>query len=88
MLLHQVLLEDAPSPRKLNQSVPRDLETICLKCLEKDPGRRYQTAGELRDDLKNFCRANRFMPGRSPEPLGHGAGAKGIQWWRSRWYYC
>jgi WD40 repeat protein len=54
MVLHQVLMEDAPSPRKLNHSVPRDLETICLKCLEKDPSRRYQTAGDLRDDLKRF----------------------------------
>jgi WD40 repeat protein len=56
MLLHQVLLEDAPSPRRLNSAVPRDLERICLKCLEKDPNRRYQTAAELRDDLCRFLR--------------------------------
>ena len=54
MLLHQVLVEDAPSPRKLNGSVPKDLETICLKCLEKDPHRRYQTARQLGEDLQRF----------------------------------
>lgn len=54
MLLHQVLHDDAPSPRKLNVHVPRDLETICLKCLEKEPARRYPTARELIDDVRRF----------------------------------
>jgi WD40 repeat protein/tRNA A-37 threonylcarbamoyl transferase component Bud32 len=54
MLLLQILDEDPPSPRKLNADVPRDLETITLKCLEKDPVRRYQTAGELAADLRRF----------------------------------
>ncbi len=39
------------SPRLLNASIPRDLETICLKCLEKDVPRRYPTAQELADEL-------------------------------------
>ena len=51
MLLHQVLHEEPPSPRKLNLSIPRDLETITLKCLQKDPDRRYQTTAELAVDL-------------------------------------
>ncbi len=51
MLLHQVLNEAAPSPRKLNSSIPKDLETICLKCLEKEPDKRYGTAKELADEL-------------------------------------
>ena len=54
MLLNQVIHEEASSPRKLNNAVPRDLETICLKCLEKEPGQRYQTAGQLGDDLRRF----------------------------------
>lgn len=54
MLLHQVVNEESPSPRKLNGSIPRDLETICLKCLEKTPGRRYSTSQEFADDLRRF----------------------------------
>jgi tetratricopeptide (TPR) repeat protein len=56
MLLHQVLVEDAPSPRKLNGNVPKDLETICLKCLEKAPDKRFQSAAAFRDDLRCFLR--------------------------------
>jgi eukaryotic-like serine/threonine-protein kinase len=54
MLLLQILDEEPPGPRHLNADVPRDLETITLKCLEKEPARRYQTAGELVDDLRRF----------------------------------
>ena len=54
MLLHQVIHEEAPSPRKLNASVPRDLETICLKCLEKEPRKRFATAQNLADELQRY----------------------------------
>ena len=47
----QVLQQEPVPLRLLNPSLSRDLETICLKCLEKDPGRRYQAAGELADEL-------------------------------------
>ncbi len=56
MLIVQILNEEPPSPRKLKASVPRDLETITLKCLQKDPAKRYQTAQELADDLKRYLK--------------------------------
>ncbi|MCA9262750.1 MAG: serine/threonine protein kinase [Planctomycetales bacterium] len=48
--------EEPASPRRFTASCPRDLEAICLKCLEKDPARRYESAGLLRDDLARFLR--------------------------------
>jgi serine/threonine protein kinase len=52
--LHLVVTADPVSPRLLNPSVPLDLETICLKCLEKDPARRYHTAEDLAEELSRF----------------------------------
>jgi tRNA A-37 threonylcarbamoyl transferase component Bud32 len=54
MLLHQVLHDEPRPPRSLNDRVPRDLETICLKAMAKVPARRYTTALEMADDLRRF----------------------------------
>jgi serine/threonine protein kinase/tetratricopeptide (TPR) repeat protein len=57
-VLAQILHKEPKAPRKVNPRVPVDLETICLKAMEKDPDRRYRTAGALADDLRRYV--NRF----------------------------
>jgi len=61
MLLHQVMYDDPPSPRSLNDRVSRDLETITLKALAKEPSRRYATAGDMADDLRSFLAGRPIM---------------------------
>jgi eukaryotic-like serine/threonine-protein kinase len=56
MMINQVLAEEPRPPRKLNDHIPGDLETICLKALAKQPVRRYATAADLADDLRRFLR--------------------------------
>jgi tetratricopeptide (TPR) repeat protein/predicted Ser/Thr protein kinase len=64
--IHQVINEQPMAPSQVNPKLHRDLETICLKCLEKQPAHRYQTAAEFADEL------DRFLHGRPIEarPVG------------------
>jgi tetratricopeptide (TPR) repeat protein len=66
MLLKQVVEDEPPAPRKFDNRIPRDLETIALKCLQKEPPRRYPTAAELGEEL------HRYLTGRPIEarPIG------------------
>jgi WD40 repeat protein len=78
MLLHQVLHEEPRPPRRQNDKVPRDLETVCLKCLEKEPARRYATARALAEDLR------RFLKGEPITARPAGVIEKGLKWVRRR----
>jgi serine/threonine protein kinase len=72
MLLVQVLEDEPRPPRRLNDKVPRDLETICLKAMAKTPSRRYATAGDLANDLRRYLSDEPISarPARWPERLG------------------
>ncbi len=68
-VLAQIIHKEPLPPRRQNPKVPADLETICLKAMEKDPDRRYQTAGQLAEDLRRFV--NRFaISARRMGPVG------------------
>ena len=97
--LEQVKAADPVPPSRLQPGLPRDAETIALKCLHKDPLRRYASAADLAEDLDRFLAGGRSGPGR-PGPrnaYGSGAGA-GRRWpcsprrwwgspsWASPWF--
>ncbi|MHB1562366.1 MAG: protein kinase domain-containing protein, partial [Isosphaeraceae bacterium] len=54
VLMHQILHSDPPRPRQMDPRLPRDLETIILKAMARDPAHRYGTAAELADDLRRY----------------------------------
>ena len=67
-LLRQITLEEPIPPRRLNRAIPRDLETIVLKAMAKDPSKRYATAKELSEDLTRFLNDDPIL-GRRPGPV-------------------
>jgi serine/threonine-protein kinase len=76
--IHQVIARDPVPPSRLNYKVPRDLETICLKCLHKASTRRYGSAAELAVDLRHF------LDGKPVQARPVGAVEKAIKWARRR----
>jgi WD40 repeat protein len=77
-ILRQVQDEEPVPPRRLRPGVPRDLETICLHSLNKEPARRYPTAGALGADLR------RFLAGEPVRARPAGAAARLVRWCRRR----
>src|SRR5262249_18290604 len=63
-VMHLSASEDPLPPRKRRREVPRDLDSICLKCLEKDPRRRYATGSELSADLRRYRRGEPILARR------------------------
>ncbi len=75
-ILEQVRSNDPESPRRIQPTLPRDLETVCLKCLEKEPAKRYRSASDLADELA------RFRDGRPVSARPVGRFERGLRWAR------
>jgi hypothetical protein len=71
--IFQVISVEPPPPRAVNPKVPRDLETVTLKCLRKEPGKRYASAKELAEDLRRW---------RAGEPVTARPRGRGERMWR------
>ena len=76
--LEQVRSQEPVAPSRLQPKVPRDLENVCLKCLQKDPRRRYADAGLLADDLR------RYLDGRPVQARSLSAVGRLLKWTRRR----
>ena len=78
--LQQVLSQEPVPPSRLNPRVPRDLETVCLKCLQKDPQRRYTSAAALAEDLQRYL-LGQVVTARPVSPL-----ERAVKWVRrNKW---
>ncbi len=90
----QVINDEPVPPRQLQSKVPRDLETICLKCLNKGAGQRYANCKELADDLRRWLEARRSWRGRWGWGNGCCAGCERslvwlqpLRWQRRLWWW-
>ncbi len=68
-IINQIVNEEPQKPRRIDRHVPVDLETICCKAIEKEPDRRYQSAGEFADDLRRYL-DGRIIKARRVGPAG------------------
>ena len=71
LVLNHILTKEPVRPRRVDRHIPQDLETICLKAMDKRPDRRYQTAREFADDLRRYV--NRFTIAARRVSLGERA---------------
>ena len=83
-LIDQVLHEGAMPLRQLDRRIPRDLETIVLKGLAKEPGERYATAGQLAEDLRRFVAGKPILARRSSAFERSWRWSNATRWWPGR----
>ena len=76
VVLSKIVRDEPTPPRRINRRIPRDLETICLKAMEKEPARRYQKAEEMAEDLRRFVTHLPILAKRS------GVVARSVKWCR------
>jgi WD40 repeat protein len=77
-LMQRVIHDEPPHPRQLNSTIPRNLATVCLKAMAKEPSRRYTTATDLADDLR------RYLTGRPIKALPIGRVGRLLRWVRRK----